>query len=524
MDTLNEFGIRNAILSLAGYLPSGQSLIYLAIAVLLSNIALLVLTKSQREALYARVSSWAPVGARGRRSSSARTPPRSLTPEKKVPNNAPPPAEYKDIFPPSSREVLLDVAESLSTSQKKNIGPLEISQEEFTKNVIPFEADYRECGPSTYTPMEISVAEIKALGDFPDYAKLSGVPLPKAYKEFEIEKALPRPYRPFRWAYHQTMALNKLEPDWWLELESNYVARVAERKELFEKHGKLVLNYLPGSELACKEIMENALQFLCARYPQYFSLSLSTSKGYVFHNAILNKETVIEDMHPLHVLLENVPEDFAVMLRNPEDGMYYFRAGLLCSSLGWNVDTKLGMQLKEIHNPIPDYKAKMEFSMDRYFSHLPPNRPIQRGSWGLEVDTPLFMPPGDPHENFRTRQVPNLPVSRVHLRVDWQTLRRLPLSGAIVFNFKALFTPLDDFRSEAYVPALLAKVLRDGKKALMEYKSTWHVEHVVLPALEEWAREQEADGLTERGWEVRTLEEAPWFPGWEEKWHRRQGF
>lgn len=79
----------------------------------------------------------------------------------------------------------------------------------------------------------------------------------------------------------------------------------------------------------------------------------------------MKNETVIRDMHPLHVLLENIPQDFAVMLRNPQDGFYYFRAGLICSSLGWNVDTKLGMQLREIHTPIPDYKEKMEFSMDR---------------------------------------------------------------------------------------------------------------------------------------------------------------
>ena len=192
-------------------MPSGQPLIYLAIAVLLSNIALLVLTKSQREVLYARVSSLAPAVARGRRNSSADTPPRSLTPEKKVPSNAPPAAEYKDIFPPSSREALLKVAESLSTSQKKKIGVQEITEEEFMKNVIPFEADYRECGPSTYTPMEISMAEINALGDFPDYSKLSGVPLPEAYKKFDIGKALPRPYRPFRWAYHQTMGMLPLQ-------------------------------------------------------------------------------------------------------------------------------------------------------------------------------------------------------------------------------------------------------------------------------------------------------------------------
>lgn len=53
------------------------------------------------------------------------------------------------------------------------------------------------------------------------------------------------------------------------------------------------------------------------------------------------------------------------MLRNPDDGYYYFRAGVICSSIGWNVNTKLGLQLKEIHAPIPDYKEKMEFSMDR---------------------------------------------------------------------------------------------------------------------------------------------------------------
>ena len=103
--------------------------------------------------------------------------------------------------------MLLKLAESLPTSQKKRIGIRDIDQKEFTKNIIPLEADYRECGPSTYTPMEISMAEIKALGDFPDYSQLSGVPLPEAYKEFEIEKALPRPYRPFRWAYHQTMCM-----------------------------------------------------------------------------------------------------------------------------------------------------------------------------------------------------------------------------------------------------------------------------------------------------------------------------
>ena len=134
------------------------------------------------------------------------------------------------------------------------------------------------------------------------------------------------------------------------------------------------------------------------------------------------------------------------------------------------------------------------------------------------------MPPGDPHERYREQQIPDLPLSRINLRVDWQTLRRLPLSGAIIFNFKALFTPVEDFRNEPYIPALLSKILKKGKKNLMDYKNTWHVEHVVLSRLEEWEEEQVDKGMVEKDWEVRTLDESPWFPGWEERWHQRQGF
>ena len=134
------------------------------------------------------------------------------------------------------------------------------------------------------------------------------------------------------------------------------------------------------------------------------------------------------------------------------------------------------------------------------------------------------MPPGDPHEQHRFSQDPNLPLSRVHLRVDWQTLRRLPLSGAVVFNFKGLFTPVAEFRDEPYVPALVRRVLEQGKRNMMEYKNTWHVEHVTVPALKEWEREQVEKGMVEDDWEVHTLGESPFFPGWEEKWHRQQGF
>ena len=105
------------------------------------------------------------------------------------------------------------------------------------------------------------------------------------------------------------------------------------------------------------------------------------------------------------------------------------------------------------------------------------------------------------------------------LRVDWQAVRRLPRSRGIVFNYKALFTPMAAFRDEPFVPALVAQILRAGKASIMEYKGTFHVAHVALPALEAWAEEQVAKGLVPADWAVRTLDEDPFFPGWQRKWN-----
>lgn len=307
------------------------------------------------------------------------------------------------------------------------------------------------------------------------------------------------------------IALMKLEPDWWLELHSAYADVIKQREKLYDEYGSSTLQALPGSEVATKELMEMALQFLCARYPQYFTLDVASM---VFHNKILNTTTDLRTTPPLFVLLHNVPEDFAITLRDPETGIYSFRAGIIMSSLGWNLGSKIGKKLHEIHEPVPDYREKMQFSMDRFFAKMPTDKPIQRGSWGLEIDEPLYAPPGPLTDALTANSGdPAHTIERVHFRVDWQTLRRLPLSGAVVFNFKGLFTPVTEFRTEPYIPSLILKVIREGKANLKEYKHTDHTEAVVVPAMEAYEREQVERGLVEKGWEEHTLEESPFFPG-----------
>lgn len=179
--------------------------IALVIGVTIGGIYLALATQQQREQHAQRLCSTLPFLNHGRRISTSKTPSRSVSPEKRVPDDTPPPVEFSKVFPPSQRETLSTVAESYASPIKERLQSGELDDIEFRKNIMPFEADYRECGPSMYTPTGFSIEEVKTLGDFPDYAELSGVPSPSPYKEFQIETAVARPYRPFRWAYHQTM-------------------------------------------------------------------------------------------------------------------------------------------------------------------------------------------------------------------------------------------------------------------------------------------------------------------------------
>lgn len=145
---------------------------------------------------------------------------------------------------------------------------------------------------------------------------------------------------------------------------------------------------------------------------------------------------------------------------------------------------------------------------------------IQRGSWTFEVGQPLFLQVDDPQYFEHKQHNPELKIDDIHLRVDWQTLRRLPQSKAIVFNFKALFTPVTDFREEPYIPQLVARVLRDSQLRFKEYKGWGHLEHKLFPALDTWAQEQISRKMVPEGWEERTLDEHPFYPGWKDKSNR----
>lgn len=116
---------------------------------------------------------------------------------------------HGSVFPPSQRPALRNLARAMPSQLQEPVGNVEVSQDQIEQGLLGWEEDYRTAPPSKYTCSGISVQEITGLGDFPDYAALTGVPLPSPYTAFDIDKGRPRPYRPLRWVYHQNMCEQK---------------------------------------------------------------------------------------------------------------------------------------------------------------------------------------------------------------------------------------------------------------------------------------------------------------------------
>ena len=178
------------------------SLAWPALAVLLSIITYLTLNRAEKNAVL-------------RRFGLRRGPARPNTPSlEKQPTSSKPLAsstsELTATFPPSQREQLRVMREDMPLAQQKALGDLSFDRTAFERSLLGFEEDYNKADDSKYIYSGFAVREIKALGDFPDDAAISEVPLPRSYEGFDIDKAKPRPYRPFRWAYHQTMCKGTL--------------------------------------------------------------------------------------------------------------------------------------------------------------------------------------------------------------------------------------------------------------------------------------------------------------------------
>ena len=140
-------------------------------------------------------------------------------------------------------------------------------------------------------------------------------------------------------------------------------------------------------------------------------------------------------------------------------------------------------------------ESKLQHSMSRFFRRLPIDKPVVRVNYSFQViASPADADPEDPEElswaltmkgdedvdegkpgclrpesetggsysrasNLADRTEPVDPAL-VRLRVERQSLRRLPKTGAIVFTIRVYMTPLEELVKEPDVPGRMASAIR----------------------------------------------------------------
>jgi dimethylamine monooxygenase subunit A len=205
-------------------------------------------------------------------------------------------------------------------------------------------------------------------------------------------------------------------------------------------------------------VLELLAAHLPARFPQTYR-----REGSALRILAANRVVALGGAPALLTASRLVQEDLLLMQRR-EDG-WRLVAGSLCFPSTWVLAEKLGAGMDAIHAPAPGYGGRMADRVARIFDNLKAEQPVERFNWSIYGDGRLRYAQSkqDPFERFP----PGRSVSHAHIRVERQTLRRLPRSGDILFTVRVHVDPVAAFASHARGREL-ARALRDQLAALTQ--------------------------------------------------------
>jgi hypothetical protein len=248
-----------------------------------------------------------------------------------------------------------------------------------------------------------------------------------------------------------TIGVSLLDPNDWIEPDEHLVRHLARKDELFAAGRDAVFREEPETRAAQAEVLAMLADFLPARSAEIWRRDGS-------HMDILPAGRTIDldgDAPPLLTASRLVQEDLCLMRDGP--GGYRLAAASLCFPSSWSLTEKFGMTLDGLHGNVPGYPDFLAGRMARIFAHMKAEMPVKRLNWSIYTDDDLHHPQSKsrPRNWFEEEG-----EFSAFVRVERQTLRRLPVSGDILFTIKIYVDPLEAFRTHPD-GARLALGLRD---------------------------------------------------------------
>jgi len=258
----------------------------------------------------------------------------------------------------------------------------------------------------------------------------------------------------------------------WLELGSR-CELVGRKWDILDQHHDQAIAYLPYSQLPAQELLEHIVQ-------QLTHLGVLASDGIVVEDRECGNIVDVRAYHPIEAAGRLVGEDLCIMELQPELGDGYFlTSASVCFPSRWDLTTKIGTSLQAIHQPVPGY-GSIAGSADRLFDALSVERPVQRVNWTLLNDPELFQPTSATRTDLHELD-PETFGERIFLRVERQTIVRLPRTQAIVFTIGTSVVSLAELGPHQRRD--LANSLAEVSDPTQRYKGWLGL----IPVLQAWA-------------------------------------
>ncbi len=261
--------------------------------------------------------------------------------------------------------------------------------------------------------------------------------------------------KPWRFA----MGLHALDPADWLVVTAEHAAEVREKRRLLDA-GADIYRLLPEGEAAAAE------------------LALLLEAHLVLHHPALALAPGSEP--PLVRAGLAVQEDLCLMLAAPEG--YRLVGAFVAFPSRWSLGEKLGRPIQAIHAPVPGLEPAIGRPIGLFFERLAAGHPVWRANWSI-TDDPTLHQPSNAFRRTATVVTPADALERLWLRVERQTLTRLPASRAVVFTILTLVAPLTAIVTDPPLADRLALRLAELPASLLAYKNLAANKDAIVAAL-----------------------------------------
>lgn len=171
------------------------------------------------------------------------------------------------------------------------------------------------------------------------------------------------------------------------------------------------------------------------------------------------------DLPPLYAASRLVADDLVLMQKSDA---WRVAALSLSAPTFFSAEQVIGRSLAEIHGPVPTFAERFLTRVERIFDGLRSGLILQRRNWTLVNTGDLFTPRSAPVRARIGEIAAGQAGEALHLRVERQTLRRLPLTDGVLFTIRVWRDPLSGIAAD---PARLAAFARAWRGATPEFRA-----------------------------------------------------